>query len=111
MIRWQMSGMVTRSESRVLEEEARTIETIVKAHPWPAAIKGYEVAFGVDSTGDPAVRIWLDVDDDLDPPEAKIKELGRFDRALESALLEAGLSHWPYVAYRTPQPAGRRRSP
>jgi hypothetical protein len=110
MIRWQMSGMVTRSESRVLEEEARTIETIVKAHPWPAAIKGYEVAFGVDSTGDPAVRIWLDVDDDLDPPEAKIKELGRFRRGIETTLLEAGLSHWPYVSYRALQPAGLGRA-
>jgi hypothetical protein len=102
--------MVTRSERMVIEEEQRTIETIVKARPWPAAVKGFEVAFGVDSTGDPAVRIWLDVDDDINPPDDKIKELSRFDLALESDLIEAGLSHWPYVGYRSTQPAARRRA-
>jgi hypothetical protein len=100
----------TRSELRLEEEEARTIEAIVKAQPWPGAIKAYEVAFGVDSTGDPAVRVWLDVDDDVSPSEAKIKELSRFGRDLETSLVEAGLSHWPYVSYRARQPVKRRRA-
>jgi hypothetical protein len=102
--------MVTKSERIVIEDEARTIDTIVNGRPWPAAIKGYEVVFDVDATGDPAVRVWLDVDDDLDPPDDKIKELGRFRRGLETTLLEEGLSHWPYVSYRARQPTERARA-
>lgn len=83
--------------------EARTIQEIVTARPWPPAVKGYKLEFGEDSTGDPAVWIWLAIDDDVRPSAEKIHALGEFRRDVQSAILDAHLSRWPYVGFRVRQ--------
>jgi len=95
--------MVANSEAAASVVETRTINQIVKKRPWPRAVKGFEVEFGLDSTGDPAVWIWLMVDDDISPSAEKIAELGRFRRDLRARLVGAGLSRWPYVRFRAVQ--------
>jgi hypothetical protein len=82
---------------------ARTIQEIVTALQWPAPIKGYALELGEDSTGDPAVWVGLAIDDDVRPSAEKIRELGRFRRDVQSAILDAHLSRWPYVGYRAHQ--------
>jgi hypothetical protein len=95
--------MAANGEGTASVGEARAIQDILKGRPWPPAVKGFELEFGEDSTGDPAVWVWLMIDDDVSPPAEKIKELGRFRRGLVSAIMDAGLSHWPYVRFRTRQ--------
>ena len=58
---------------RIQEQEEATIRRIVDAMPWPADVKGYDVEFGSDWEGDPVVRVWLLVDDDLRPSDEKKK--------------------------------------
>jgi hypothetical protein len=87
------------------DPEIRAIQDLLKKRPLPAAVKGIELEFGEDSTGDPAVWIWLLVDDDVAPSAAKLDELGRFQRGLLSDSIDAGLSHWPYVRFRARQTA------
>ena len=41
---------------RIQEQEEATIRRIVDAMPWPEDVKGYDVEFGSDWEGDPAVR-------------------------------------------------------
>jgi hypothetical protein len=94
---------VSQTAAKADSAEARTIQDIVTARPWPAAVKGYELEFGEDSTGDPAVWIWLAIDDDVRPSAEKIQELGEFRRDVQSAILDAHLSRWPYVGFRARQ--------
>ena len=99
--------MAANGEGTASVGEARAIQDIVKGRPWPPAVKGFELEFGEDSTGDPAVWVWLMIDDDVSPSAEKIRELGYFSRDLQSAIIDAGLSRWPYVRFRTRQPAER----
>jgi hypothetical protein len=88
---------------RIQEQEDATIRRIVDAMPWPEDVKGYDVEFGSDWEGDPAVYVWLVVDDDLRPSEEKLARVGNFRRAVTRALLDAVLSHWPFVQLRAVQ--------
>ena len=71
---------------RIQEQEEATIRRIVDAMPWPADVKGYDVEFGSDWEGDPVVRVWLLVDDDLRPSAEKLKRVGGFTREVAQAL-------------------------
>jgi hypothetical protein len=101
--------MQTKQDRLAMEEEQRMIDRIVNATPWPEYVKGYEVAFGIDHDGDPAVRIWLEIEDDLAPSKEKMKVLGQFRNAIENAVLAEEPTHWPYVNLRALQPAKRKR--
>ncbi len=91
-------------DRRIREQEDATIRRIVVAMPWPEDVKGYDVEFGSDWEGDPAVYVWLVVDDDLRPSEEKLARVGRFTNEVTRALLDAELSHWPFVQLRAIQP-------
>jgi len=90
---------------RIQEQEDTTIRRIVDGMPWPQDVKGYDVEFGEDWEGDPAVRVWFLVDDDLRPSDEKVERVGRFTRNVTQALLDAELSHWPFVRLRAVQPS------
>ena len=102
--------MLTKQDRLVMEDEQRMIDRIIKATPWPDYIKGYEVAFGVDHDGDPAVRIWLEVEDDLAPSKEKMKVLGAFRSAIADAILAEAPTHWPYVSLRALRPVKQKRA-
>ena len=86
-------------------EEAETIRRIVEGMPWPEDVKGYDVEFGSDWEGDPAVYVWFLIDDDLRPSEEKLQRVGRFTDQITRALLDAELSHWPFVRLRATHPS------
>jgi hypothetical protein len=90
---------------RIREQEEATIRQIVDAKPWPEDVKGYDVEFGSDWEGDPAVRVWFLIEDDLRPSDEKLKRVGRFMDEVRDALLDAELSHWPFVRLRAIQPS------
>jgi hypothetical protein len=86
--------------SRQRAEEDATIRRIVDGIPRPEDVKGYDVEFGSDWEGDPAVYVRFLVDDDLRPSEEKLQRVGRFTDEVRGALLDAELSHWPFVRLR-----------
>jgi hypothetical protein len=90
---------------RIQEQEDATIRRIVDAVPWPEDVKGYDVEFGSDWEGDPAVRVWFLVDDDLRPSDEKVERVRRFTDEVTGALLDAELMHWPFVRLRAVQPS------
>jgi hypothetical protein len=92
-------------DSRKRADEEATIRRIVDAMLRPEDVKGYDVEFGSDWEGDPAVYVWLVVDDDLRPSDQKLQRVGDFRHAVRRALLDAELSHWPFVRLRATQPS------
>lgn len=89
------------AEEAVREQEERVIRDVIDARDRPAAIKGYEIEFGDDHSGDQAVWIWLLVKDEVQPSQELLEQVLPFSRKLGSDLLEKRLSHWPYVRFRT----------
>lgn len=92
-------------DTRTQVDEDATIRRIVDGMPPPDDVKGYDVEFGSDWEGDPAVYVWFLVDDDLRPSEEKLERVGRYMDKVTRALLDAELSHWPFVYLRATQPA------
>jgi hypothetical protein len=92
-------------DRRTREQEDATIRRIVDGMPWPEDVKGYDVEFGSDWEGDPAVRVWFLIEDDLRPSKEKLQRVGRFMDEVTGALLDAELLHWPFVRLRATQPS------
>jgi hypothetical protein len=92
-------------DSRKQAQEETTIRRIVDGVPWPEEVKGYDVEFGSDWEGDPAVRVWFLIDDDLRPSDDKLQRVGRFMDYVTEMLLDAELSHWPFVRLRATHPS------
>jgi len=97
--------MATNLLGKPQADVARTIERIVARQQLPHDVKGFKIEFGEDSSGVAAVWVWLEVDEDLKPPQEKITTLGQLERTLTAALLNADLGVWPYVGFRVPHPA------
>ncbi|MDQ2803486.1 MAG: hypothetical protein M3Y41_12700 [Pseudomonadota bacterium] len=90
-----------RVETHRTAEDERTIRQVVASRPWPEAVEDVELEFGEDSSGDPAVWVWLLVAPDLEPPAATMRELSDFAQSIRWGLTEPDLKHWPYVGFRT----------
>jgi hypothetical protein len=86
-------------------EQAETIRRIVPGMPWPEDVKGFDVKFGANWEGDPAVRVCFLVDDHLRPSEEKVERVGRFTRDVSQARIAAELSHCPFVRLRATSPS------
>jgi hypothetical protein len=83
-----------------LDREAAIVRGILDKWRLPSNVHGVDFDFGEDSTGDPAVWIWLTVEDESQPSPKSIEGLTRFVTEVRSDLLRAGLRHWPYVRFR-----------
>ena len=81
--------------------EELVIREVLSLFPRPASIKGIEIEFGEDHSGDPAVRIWLIVPKNLPLKGPKWEAAFSFCERLGRALVEKRLRHWPYVNMRT----------
>ncbi len=82
-----------------ITEEDRRIRQVLSRRRLPELIRDFKIEFGTDLTGDPAVTIWLIVDDDPNPTKRVLDETTRFVRETESELMELGLRHWPYIRF------------
>lgn len=82
------------------EQEEQCIRDVVERRPLPAFFRGYDVEFGSDWAGDPAVTVWLIVDVERATPPDEMEEINHFVRITSEELVELGLSHWPYVRFR-----------
>ena len=80
--------------------EARRIHQLVKHRKFPPGMKPtrFEVTFGEDATGRPAVWIRIPVEAGYQNPSgAWISQARSFVEGLRDDLLKAKLRHWPYI--------------
>ena len=82
-------------------EEARIREILGKWR-FPPNVRDYQLDFGTDSVGDPAVYIVFTVDDARDPSDQTVKNVTDFSRELRNQLLRAGVRHWPHFRFQAP---------
>jgi hypothetical protein len=83
-------------------DEAESIKLQIAALPAPTDINGIDVDFGLDSTDDPAVWIYLHVPDE-NPTRDVAAKLAEYASAVTSVILEANDGRrWPYVHFRSP---------
>jgi hypothetical protein len=83
-------------------DDAESIKTQIAALPAPTDINGIDIDFGLDSTNDPAVWIYLHVSEN-DPTRYVAAKLAEYASAVTSAILEANDGQrWPYVHFRSP---------
>lgn len=66
----------------------------------PRDVKAFKIDLGLDSTGDPAMWIWLDVINADRPTLAKIARLRSFSDKVSRTLIDQGVTHWPYIRLR-----------
>jgi hypothetical protein len=82
-------------------DEVGRLREAMKRVPFPAGVLTWEFEFGQDSSGDPAVWIWVVVEDAAadDPHFAAVST--RLQRTIHEELQRAALDRWPYLRFRT----------
>ena len=81
-------------------DEVRKIHDLIKKQPPPTNVRGFELRFGKDSTGDNAIWIRFFVEDEKTPNPRQISQLTDFGNIIRSQLLGADIHYWPYVEFR-----------
>jgi hypothetical protein len=92
--------MVQVPTSSATPADSNAIHALVGRHALPPGVTDVEVAFGEDSTGQPAVWITFVVEDDLHPSKQRVSELNRLVRTVTDDLLRHVSDRWPYVQFR-----------
>lgn len=81
--------------------DAERIKECIAALNAPTTINGVDIEFGLDSTGDPAVWIYIHVPEN--DSWAYAAELARYGQAVTSAIIDTDDGQlWPYVHFRSP---------
>lgn len=84
------------------DRETQKVGEVIESIDLSPGVVTWKFEIGNDSTGDPAVWIWLYVDEEV----LSRKEISRVTTVIEQkihdALIAAGVERWPYVHVRTP---------
>src|SRR5258708_6870971 len=80
--------------------EVKRIRDLVRENAIPEGFRTFELEFGEDSTGDPAVWVWFSIDADYPTDADSIHTLTRLRQRVSSALLRAQTRRIPYVRFR-----------
>jgi hypothetical protein len=86
-------------------DEAKRIHEVVKHRTFPPGVKAteFDVTFGEDQTGRPAVWIMIPIDSGYQNPSANwVSEIREFVNRLRDDLLKERLHHWPYIDLKSP---------
>ena len=84
-----------------VERDERLVHDLLAQQPWPASVLSYELECHNDSTGDPALWVWLDVRDrELFRFPKRREEVRHFMSEVGRQALARGVSRWPYVNLR-----------
>jgi hypothetical protein len=78
--------------------EGFKIYDILKRQPFPEYVQDFAVRIGKDSTGDPAVWIWVIIKDEVGG-KGFIKQVPEVDRRIETALRRSRINLWPYIHF------------
>ncbi len=97
--------MVMFPDAATTAADEAKVRAILEQWTFPANVRGWELDFTEDQSGDPAVYITFRVDDALNPSEETIRSVGAFSEKLDRQLLEADLHYFPYFRYQPPMEA------
>ncbi|MDB5311249.1 MAG: hypothetical protein JWO38_5451 [Gemmataceae bacterium] len=122
----KLAGEASRGHGLTLEQRSQGLEVLIKfvdvlkpvpapdnllipvlwrlESTYPEYVLGFDCEFGTDSTGDPAVWVWVVVPDDAD---VESKAFDGFEKSIDKVvrgwLKEVGKEDvWPYIRLRTP---------
>ena len=94
------------STSRLTVEDTRRIEETVRRHPLPPFVTGFDVEYGDDHDGDPALWVLFKLKDGGVPKSARmedikpqIAEMNNLAAAVRSDLLEVVPDRLAYVRF------------
>lgn len=69
---------------------------------FPAFVRDAVFQLRADHTGEPAVWIWLILDDDTDVEVGEVQAgLTRVRRTIHDRLMAGGVDRWPFISVRT----------
>jgi len=93
--------MTTRS-SRIggTSPETRRIQALLKKASLPSGVRGFELRFGEDATGDPAVWVSFLLEPDYSTAPPSIHALTEFGRRIRKAIRDDGSDRIPYVDFK-----------
>jgi hypothetical protein len=84
-----------------LDRESDSIRRIIVSLDLPPEVLTFEVEIGDDSTGDPALWLWIIVDDDVANDAEFPKLSANIQDRIRHALRKADIERWPYIRFRT----------
>jgi hypothetical protein len=85
-----------------IDAQRQRIREVLEQVRFPAFVRNWEFEPREDSTGDPAVWVWVYVDDKVAEQEDFPKLAGEVRQLIRDALAAAGIMRWPYIRFRTP---------
>ena len=69
--------------------------------PAKPKIRRFEVEADYDHTGDPALFIWVLLEDDTPEEEQRWADVKPIEETIREAVFASGDPRWPYVRFRT----------
>ena len=94
------------STARLTVEDTRRVEETVRKHPLPPFVTGFDVEYGDDYSGDPALWVLFKLRDGgvpitprLEEIQPQIDEMNRLVSAVRSDLLDLFPDRWPYFRF------------
>jgi hypothetical protein len=99
-----MAGEISGNSTARASEERR-IRRLVKQVAEPEGFPLFELLFGEDSTGTPAVWISFLLDHEYPTTKGSIQALTRLGQRVKSSLFEQDISRVPYIRFRERQKA------
>jgi hypothetical protein len=88
-------------------DESQRLQEVMESLALPEWVLTWEFEFRFDFSGDPAVWIWIIVDDQAAAREDFMQQSREVREKLRTSLWAAGIQHWPLIHFRT---AGDQRS-
>lgn len=80
--------------------DAAEIRKLVSKFAAPAGYDRFQLEFGEDATGDPAVWVWFIVEDDPMPSKEQVALASALAENVRNVLIDSGHDWWPYVGFR-----------
>jgi len=87
--------------------EAEQIRELVQKAAEPEGFPAFELSFGEDSTGDPAVWIWFLIENADEATTSRLKAMRRLRERVQTTLFEHQIGRIPYIRYREALPSKR----
>jgi hypothetical protein len=83
------------------DAEVEKIRDVLESIEYPPGIVSWKFELGEDWTGEPAVRIWLFVDEEVVQRKETVRVTMGVERKILDAFRAAGIQRWPYLRVRT----------
>jgi len=84
-----------------LDRESDSIRRIIASVSFPPDVLTWEFEIGADSTGDPAVWLWIIVNDALADKPNFSALTANLQEQIRREFREGQVQHWPYIRFRT----------